>query len=525
MVLDRLHTFLFLLVLPALPGTAAAEGPSWPVEFYDPEAARGIPADLVLPMPCGGGMAFQKITVPAEAGNPLSDRLVRLGASDPESGHLDYFVKAYLRGAFSEVGTGNTHYFIGRYELTSDQHAAIRNDCAEPSIRGRIPKLGLSWFDAVDLTRTYTEWLRAEASASLPVEDGFPAFVRLPTETEWEYATRGGVRVEASTFGSRLFPMEEGIDFYAWHHGSSRGQPRPVGTRRPNPLGLFDVYGNAEELILEPFRMNVLGRPHGQPGGVVTRGASYRSTAEQMYSARRSEWPLFRITDGHPSAEDTFGARFVLSTHVSVSDARVSRIQDSWMDSFRGPAGDVEDPIAEVTSAIEGETDERRKARLLSLRELIRDDRRRREEAELRILRSTLMNGAVLVRVIRDSNRAIERFGRVQALLIVRVNRANDADERSKLGEQLNNAKAEIARLQPIRADALRSYAQTLESAVSSLDPDLLIGMRDTLRLELRASGQDRMLTLVEDFHRDYELYSEKRDMSQSELLEAAIAP
>ncbi len=520
--LSAIHALVLLL---ALSGPSAVHGQGWPLEFHDPAAEEGEPADLSLPMPCGGAMAFQKVVVPADTTHPLSDRQMRLGASDPESGHLDYFVNAYLRGAFSDGAGGNTHYFISRYELTNDQHAAVLGDCEPPSLRGRFPKLGLSWFEAVEFTRLYSEWLRAEAGGQLPAEDGFPAFVRLPTETEWEYAARGGIRVDEQAFGARQFPMPEGVDHYAWYYANSRGQPRPVGTRGANPLGLHDVYGNAEELILEPFRMNALGRPHGQAGGLVARGGSYRSTADEMYSARRSEWPLFRVTDGQPSAEDTFGVRLVLSTHVSVSDRRLAEISDNWIELFEGPAGQVDDPISEVTLAIEEETNARRKARLIALRELIREDRQKREEAERRILRSTLLNGAILIRLIRDSDRSIERIGRDVVRMSLQIDREGDVEERRKLLERLERARAAIERLRPVREDALQTFGQTLESAASSLDPDRLFDMRDMLRLELGGRGQDVLLALVNDFHDDFVTFSGARDMSPAELLELAVEP
>ena len=69
-----------LLALLAVPALAWAETPeAWPVEQYDP--AKDAPADLLLPMPCGGQMAFQKVVVPLDASDPLADRRVRLGQS------------------------------------------------------------------------------------------------------------------------------------------------------------------------------------------------------------------------------------------------------------------------------------------------------------------------------------------------------------------------------------------------------------------------------------------------------------
>ena len=73
---------LSLLALPAL-----GQGAPWPELLIDPAARQpGFSADLVLPMPCGGGMAFQRIAVPVDVERPLADRPFRMGQSDPGSG-------------------------------------------------------------------------------------------------------------------------------------------------------------------------------------------------------------------------------------------------------------------------------------------------------------------------------------------------------------------------------------------------------------------------------------------------------
>ena len=65
---------------------------------------------------------------------------------------------------------------------------------------------------------------------------------RLPTSLEWEFACRVG-SVTRFSFGE----TEELAGRYAWHMGNSLGRMRPVGTLRPNDLGLFDMHGNARE--------------------------------------------------------------------------------------------------------------------------------------------------------------------------------------------------------------------------------------------------------------------------------------
>ncbi|OGS51097.1 MAG: hypothetical protein A3J79_12755, partial [Elusimicrobia bacterium RIFOXYB2_FULL_62_6] len=65
---------------------------------------------------------------------------------------------------------------------------------------------------------------------------------RLPTEAEWEAAARAGSETEFS-FGGNSVPAGD----YAWHDGNSGAKPHPVGEKKPNPLGLYDIHGNVWE--------------------------------------------------------------------------------------------------------------------------------------------------------------------------------------------------------------------------------------------------------------------------------------
>jgi len=65
---------------------------------------------------------------------------------------------------------------------------------------------------------------------------------RLPTEAEWEYACRAGTQADRF-FGSAASELGR----YAWFKGNSWQGPSPVGTKLPNPWGLYDLYGNVWE--------------------------------------------------------------------------------------------------------------------------------------------------------------------------------------------------------------------------------------------------------------------------------------
>ena len=512
-------------VLLAWPAAATAQGITWDARFYDPAGG----ADLVLPMPCGGAMAFQKVATPVAPDDPLDDRRLRLGAGDPQTGYVDYLRQEFLRGAFTDGATGETAFYMARYELTQHQAQALRGDCPNADLRGTVPANGLSWFDALDLSRRYTEWLRANAAGSLPAEQGVPGFVRLPTETEWEYAARGGAAVSPTEFEGRLPPMDGALKDVAWHQGaeSARGAFRPVGRLKGNPLGLHDMFGNVEELMLEPFRLNNLGRPGGQVGGIVTRGGSIYSDPGAIYSAQRQEWSPYDAAGGTAQAQESFGARFVLGTHVTLTLDRINEIRRDWLERSGATPEQVADPLGQLAQIIEQETQPARKAALEAVRGEFVAAERVGNEARLEALKSTMFAGAVQIVALISAQDRID-----DATLFLsdyrqaeQEARASGATEDAQFyAGEIPVIEAALARHSEAYDLSARAFERLLVSAASpDYAPTLRRQARDVLELEMEAAGLGSMLPRVRDFAGAVDTYVSRPGTPLETIIESVI--
>ncbi|MEW6267496.1 MAG: SUMF1/EgtB/PvdO family nonheme iron enzyme [Thermodesulfobacteriota bacterium] len=111
---------------------------------------------------------------------------------------------------------------------------------------------------------------------------------RLPSEAEWEYAARAGSRT-AYSFGESQSELGQ----YAWYDGNSGGQTHPVGRKRPNAWGFYDMHGNVWEWCQDWYGVYPSGAvtdPQGPSSGSdrVHRGGSWLSYAQYCRSAFRA---------------------------------------------------------------------------------------------------------------------------------------------------------------------------------------------------------------------------------------------
>ncbi len=121
---------------------------------------------------------------------------------------------------------------------------------------------------------------------------------RLPTESQWEYAARAGSESKWS-FGS-----EGSLGNYAWYDKNSRGKTHPVGKKKPNNFGLYDMHGNVYEWCEDWYTsynntpINGKANNSGERKYKVLRGGSWYYFAGYSRSAIRfSSSPVYRDGD------------------------------------------------------------------------------------------------------------------------------------------------------------------------------------------------------------------------------------
>ncbi len=171
-------------------------------------------------------------------------------------------------------------YWIGETEVTQEQYKAVmgRNPSSF-SKGGKYPVERVSWTAAMAFCERLTKAERE--NGNLP--EGYE--YTLPTEAQWEYASRGGPK--AGRY--HVYSGSDEIHNVAWYNDNSNRSTHPVGQKRPNELGLYDMSGNVREWCSDWFspyyyKPNVTYKnPKGPSKGTlkILKGGSWSSEMER----------------------------------------------------------------------------------------------------------------------------------------------------------------------------------------------------------------------------------------------------
>jgi formylglycine-generating enzyme required for sulfatase activity len=138
------------------------------------------------------------------------------------------------------------------------------------------PAVGMTQYGAIQ----YCYWLYLKTGI----------FYRLPTEAEWEYAARAG-SLDRFFFGNDPSKLSD----FAWTASNSGGATHEVGKKKPNPWGLYDIYGNVQEWTIDLYEKDFYSRsdkdnpfnPAGKLYPHVVRGGGFKTPESEIGSAFR----------------------------------------------------------------------------------------------------------------------------------------------------------------------------------------------------------------------------------------------
>lgn len=394
---------LFNLTLTAflVGGAISANAAPWESKFYDRKEIEGT---VILPMPCDGAMAFRVIKTNTKS--PLEDRAIVLGNDSSEQSYAEHSTPNHIAGSFDE--NGERYFLMGKYEVTTDQYNAVMTtgECPVPNMKGLMPITNVSWFDAVSFSNKYNEWLMKNHKDKLPQEDGLSGFVRLPTNTEWEYATRGGAAVSESEFREKTFPAPEGIKSVAFGSASANGKIQLVGqVSKPNPLGLFDTLGNASEMMFDSFKLNKLDRYHGQNGGITVRGGSYLTPEDQLSSSYRVELPFYTSAGEAAKAKD-MGFRLVVVSPIITSSNRIKALESEWQKLGKDQNSKDQEIVNNLAKITANTENKETKDQLKNLEDALRSSNLAKDEQRDKAIQSAIQLGAFLCTNTADLNQS-----------------------------------------------------------------------------------------------------------------------
>jgi formylglycine-generating enzyme required for sulfatase activity len=138
-------------------------------------------------------------------------------------------------------------FYIGKYQVTQEQWQRVMGNSPSYFKGGKRPVENVSWIEVQAFFHKLNAFEKIGKN---------PCTYRLPTEAEWEYVARAG------TTSSYFFGDDESkLTEYAWFLENSGLETHDLGLKKPNPWGLYDIYGNVGEWVQDEFHIDYKGAP------------------------------------------------------------------------------------------------------------------------------------------------------------------------------------------------------------------------------------------------------------------------
>ncbi|MCY3023180.1 MAG: protein kinase [Planctomycetota bacterium] len=259
----------------------------------------GLPATETLDL--GGGVKLGLVLIPPgkfTMGSPPTEK----GREAGETQHEVTITKPF---------------YMGKHEVTDEQFETV-NEPDKTSLRGQLrPGLTYKWGGA--------EWWCAKTSAKTG------RTVSLPTEAQWEYACRAGTTTAFSSGDA-----DDDLNGVAWWWENADRASHPVGQKKPNVWGLYDMHGNVWEWCQDwyswgAYPAGAVTDPQGPATGQerVMRGGSWFNNPHACRSAQRQR-------PGMDAGKGNVGFRVVVDVPAAVQPQTIEQKPGPRVTAFSG---------------------------------------------------------------------------------------------------------------------------------------------------------------------------------------------
>jgi formylglycine-generating enzyme required for sulfatase activity len=210
-----------------------------------------------------------------------------------------------------KIITISKSFLMAKYPVKQSLYEYIMKSNPSHFKGSDLPVEKVSWFDAIEFCNQLSK--NCDLEQVYEISDGRDKTVkinyekngyRLPTEAEWEYACRG----------NKTGDTYDNLDDIAWFSKDPSKQTHPVGQKKANNFGLFDMLGNVWEWCNDWFESNKLTIPQVDPIGPQTgferviRGGSWSDTFTNVKAH-------YRYRENAYSKDNNRGFRIVLANH------------------------------------------------------------------------------------------------------------------------------------------------------------------------------------------------------------------
>jgi formylglycine-generating enzyme required for sulfatase activity len=270
----------FVVTATAIAGLAAVVAVTIASALRGAENNRDVPPAMALPktasVDLGDGVTMDFVLIPAGSFEMGSDE--NTGEGDESPIHNVTLTRPF---------------YLGKCEVTQEQWQQVMGNNPSDFRGAKLPVDTVSWNDC------------QEFFAKVKTRTG--RTFTLPTEAQWEYACRAATSTPWS-FGDKDTLATD----YAWLGDNSGGTTHPVGTKKPNAWGLYDMHGNVWEWCADfytkhAYDTNAPVDPLGPPAseGRILRGGAWGDAPEGIRCAVRN-------TNGPDGKHNGIGFRCVL---------------------------------------------------------------------------------------------------------------------------------------------------------------------------------------------------------------------